>query len=107
MARLLARNTPEARGRNTANSSLLVTLNLQRNLNMKRILAAVSFAVLATPAFAAQISAPYEDTQNDRALPNVQTTGERGTTSRSNEGKSNSSEANPWKNDYNFIAPAL
>jgi len=63
---------------------------------MKRILAAVSFAILATPAFAVQISAPYEDTQNDRALPNVQTTGERGT-----------SEANPWKNDYNFIAPAL
>jgi opacity protein-like surface antigen len=74
---------------------------------MKRILAAVSFAVLATPAFAAQISAPYEDTQNDRALPNVQTTGERGTTSRSNERKSNSSETSPWANDYNFIAPAL
>jgi predicted membrane chloride channel (bestrophin family) len=72
---------------------------------MKRILAAVSFAVLATPAFAVQISAPYEDTQNDRALPNVQATGQRGTTSQ--EGKSNSSEANPWKNDYNFIAPAL
>ena len=47
---------------------------------MKRILAAVSFAVLATPAFAVQVSAPYEDTQNDRALPNVQTTGQRSTT---------------------------
>jgi len=70
---------------------------------MKRILAAVSFAVLATPAFAAQISAPYEDTQNDRALPNVQTTGERGATSQ----KSNSTQANPWANDYNFIAPSL
>ena len=68
---------------------------------MKRILAAVSFAVLATPAFAAQVSAPYEDTQNDRALPNVQTTGERGAS------KSNSTEANPWANDYNFIAPSL
>ena len=70
---------------------------------MKRILAAVSFAVLATPAFAVQVSAPYEDIQNDRALPNVQT-GERGTTSHS---KSNSTEANPWANDYNFIAPSL
>jgi len=67
---------------------------------MKRILAAVSFAVLATPAFAVQISAPYEDAQNDRALPNVQTTGERSKAS-------NSTEANPWANDYNFIAPSL
>ena len=67
---------------------------------MKRILAAVSFAVLATPAFAVQVSAPYEDTQNDRTLPNVQVKGE-------SSKKSNSSEANPWKNDYNFIAPAL
>ena len=69
---------------------------------MKRILAAVSFAVLATPAFAVQVSAPYEDTQNDRVLPNVQIKGER-----SNSAKSNSTEANPWANDYNFIAPAL
>ena len=69
---------------------------------MKRILAAVSFAVLATPVFAVQVSAPYEDTQNDRALPNVQTKGER-----SNSAKSNSSESNPWANDYNFTAPAL
>jgi len=71
---------------------------------MKRILAAVSFAVLATPAFAVQVSAPYEDAQNDRTLPNIQATGERGTTSHS---KSNSTEANPWANDYNFIAPSL
>ena len=74
---------------------------------MKRILAVVSFAVLATPAFAVQVSAPYEDTQNDRALPNVQTTGERSKASNSYEGKSNSTESNPWANDYNFIAPAL
>jgi hypothetical protein len=74
---------------------------------MKRILAVVSFAVLATPAFAVQVSAPYEDTQNDRALPNVQTTGERSKASNSYERKSNSTESNPWANDYNFIAPAL
>ncbi|HEY7239743.1 MAG TPA: hypothetical protein VH600_11280 [Burkholderiales bacterium] len=66
---------------------------------MKRILAAVSFAVLATPAFAVQVSAPYEDTQNDRVLPNVQIKGER-------SNASNSSDTNPWANDYNFIAPA-
>lgn len=65
---------------------------------MKRILAAVSFAVLAIPAFAAQVSAPYEDTQNDRALPNIQTRGDR-------DSKSNT-QSNPWANDYNFIAPA-
>jgi len=69
---------------------------------MKRVLVAVSFAALAVPAFAAGVSAPYEDTQNDRVLPNVQTKGERG-----NQAKSNSSEANPWANDYNFIAPSL
>jgi hypothetical protein len=81
--------------------------NLQRNLKMKRILAAVSFAVLATPAFAVEISAPYEDTQNDRVLPNIQTTAERSKASNSSERKSNSKETNPWANDYNFIAPAL
>ena len=69
---------------------------------MKRILVAVSFAALAIPAFAAGVSAPYEDTQNDRVLPNVQTKGER-----SDQAKSNSSQASPWANDYNFIAPAL
>ena len=67
---------------------------------MKRILVAVSFAALAIPAFAAQVSAPYEETQADRALPNIQVNGERSK-------KSNSTEANPWANDYNFIAPAL
>ena len=67
---------------------------------MKRILVAVSLAALAIPAFAVQVSAPYEDTQADRALPNVQVNAERSK-------KSNSSEANPWANDYNFIAPAL
>src|SRR6266850_76478 len=76
------------------------TFNLQRNLNMKRILVAASFAVLAIPAFAAEVSAPYEETQVDRALPNVQVNGERSK-------KSNSTESNPWANDYNFIAPAL
>jgi opacity protein-like surface antigen len=67
---------------------------------MKRNLVAVSLAVLAIPAFAADVSAPYEETQVDRALPNVQVKGE-------SSKKSNSTETNPWANDYNFIAPAL
>ena len=40
---------------------------------MKRIIAAVSFAVLAAPAFAVEIGAPYEQTQIDRQLPDVRT----------------------------------
>jgi hypothetical protein len=70
---------------------------------MKRTLAAISFAVLAIPAFAAEVSAPYEDTQNDRVLPNVQTRGERNSNPTNTQGKS---QSNPWANDYNFIAPA-
>jgi len=75
----------------------------ERKLNMKRILAAVSFAVLAIPAFAVQVSAPYEDTQNDRVLPNIQTRGERDSKPVNTQSKAQSS---PWANDYNFIAPA-
>ena len=70
---------------------------------MKRILAAVSLAVLALPAFAVQVSAPYEDTQNDRVLPNIQIRGERNSNTSNTQGKS---QSNPWANDYNFIAPA-
>jgi hypothetical protein len=69
---------------------------------MKRILVAASFALLAVPAFAVNVSAPYEETQADRAQPNIQTPtrGER-------DSKSSSQQSNPWANDYNFIAPAL
>jgi hypothetical protein len=38
---------------------------------MKRIIAALSFALLAAPVFAADIGAPYEQTVADMALPNV------------------------------------
>jgi len=71
---------------------------------MKRTLAAISFAVLAIPAFAVEVSAPYEDTQNDRVLPNIVIKGERSSNSSNTQGKS---QSNPWANDYNFIAPAL
>ena len=64
---------------------------------MKRILVAVSLAALVAPAFAAEISAPYEQTQVDRQLPNLP---QRSSTSTQTEG-------NVWANDYNFIAPAL
>jgi hypothetical protein len=62
---------------------------------MKRILVALSLAALAAPVFAAEISAPYEQSQVDRVLPNVQ---ERSTSTKT--------EANVWANDNNFIAPA-
>jgi hypothetical protein len=38
---------------------------------MKRIIAALSFTLLAAPVFAADIGAPYEQTVADMALPNV------------------------------------
>lgn len=38
---------------------------------MKRLFTAVSFAVLALPAVAAQIGAPYDQSEVDRALPQI------------------------------------
>lgn len=67
---------------------------------MKRIIAAVSFAVLAAPVFAAEVSAPFEQTQIDRIVPNVQERDDD-----ASAGSSNVKE-NVWANDYNFIAPA-
>jgi hypothetical protein len=65
---------------------------------MKRILVALSLAVLVAPAFAVETSAPYEQTQVDRQLPNLP--------ERANSA-STRTESNVWANDYNFIAPAL
>lgn len=59
---------------------------------MKRVIAAVSFAVLAVPAFAAQT--PFEQTELDRALPSVQ---EKASAARAVVRETP---------DYNFIAPA-
>jgi hypothetical protein len=69
---------------------------------MKRILVALSFAALAIPAFAVEISAPYEQAQVDRILPNVTTKSERATS-----GSTQKEGSNPWANDWNFIAPSL
>lgn len=38
---------------------------------MKRLIAAVSFAVLAVPAFAAEYGKPFEELDLDRALPQI------------------------------------
>jgi hypothetical protein len=60
---------------------------------MKRIIAAVSFAVLAAPAFAAESGAPYDQNLVDRALPNVHNPVVEEATG-------------VWAEDYSFIAPA-
>ena len=39
---------------------------------MKRLITAVSFAVLAAPALAAERGAPYDQSLADRALPQVE-----------------------------------
>ena len=75
---------------------------------MKRIIAAMSIAALAVPAFAfaAEVSAPYEKTQFDRTLPNVPNpaVGERA--SAGPTGALGGTAANgAWANDHNFISP--
>jgi hypothetical protein len=76
---------------------------------MKRIIAAISFAALAVPAFAfaAEISPPFEKTQFDRTLPNVQSPVE---TERASTGSTNAPSSGwasgVWANDPSFIAPA-
>lgn len=60
---------------------------------MKRLIAAVSFAVLSAPVFAVEVGAPYDQNLVDRALPNVQNPVVQEAT-------------DVWANDYSFIAPA-
>lgn len=60
---------------------------------MKRLIAAVSFAVLSAPVFAVEIGAPYDQNLVDRALPNVQNPVVEGATG-------------VWADDHSFIAPA-
>lgn len=64
---------------------------------MKRIIAAVSFAVLSAPVLAAEVSAPFEQTQFDRGLYNVEQNASSGNTAAENR---------VWEKDHNFIAPA-
>jgi hypothetical protein len=78
---------------------------------MKRIIAAVAFAVLAVPAFAfaAEISAPFEKTQFDRTLPNIQNP-PAAEQERASAGATNATGSpwatGAWANDHHFIAPA-
>lgn len=62
---------------------------------MKRIIAVLSLSLFAAPAFAQ----PYEKTQFDRGLYNVEQSASSGQT-MTNAGRS------VWANDHNFIAPA-
>jgi hypothetical protein len=84
---------------------------------MKRLIAAVSFALLATPALAD--SKPYEQLDVDRALPQIsvdRTQAAEGADTRSNAAIPAAASAGatgvsqkadgPWAKDHNFIAPA-
>lgn len=78
---------------------------------MKRIIAAISFAVLAVPAFAfaADTSAPYEKTQFDRMLPNVENpvAAEQASASAGpSSAASGRLATGAWSHDHNFISPA-
>ena len=93
---------------------------------MKRIIAAVSFAILAVPVFAAERGAPFEQTQLDRgALVGSANGASMGSGASSAGGSRTPYEqlrvdrgippytaphehagSNPvWANDFNFIAP--
>ena len=69
---------------------------------MKRLIAAVSFAVFAAPVLAANLGAPYEQTEFDRGL-SAQIDN---SASGSSTATSSSSATGVWANDYNFVAPA-
>jgi hypothetical protein len=89
---------------------------------MKRIITAVSFAVLAVPA----VAQPFEQTELDRAVPQIADNASAGASrSRTDRGlpfeqseldralagvsvkqRDARAAAQPWV-DYNFIAPAL
>ena len=64
---------------------------------MKRLIAAVSFAVFAAPVLAAEVGAPYEQTQFDRGLT---------THSTDNASSGSSNATSVWASDYNFVSPA-
>ena len=98
---------------------------------MKRFIAAISLAMLAAPAFAADAGAPYEQLNVDRALPNLperrSPVAASGATRSERQSASNVQGASnlhngsnvapnvnggsiwatgPWANDHHFIAPA-
>ena len=93
---------------------------------MKRLIAAVSFAVLAVPAVAAEYGKPFEQLDLDRALPQLNISGAQSSGQATQVASSGSTRSDveiavdasnvestghsglatgPWANDYNFIAP--
>lgn len=93
---------------------------------MKRIIAAVSFAVFAVPAFAAERGAPFEQTQFDRGFLAEHASGASSPTSGASAGGGRTTyeqvqidrgvppytlphehavKDSVWGNDQNFIAP--
>jgi hypothetical protein len=64
---------------------------------MKRIIAAVSLAALSVPVLAAEVAAPYEQTQFDRGIYNVEQNASAGASGYA---------TGAWAQDHNFIAPA-
>jgi hypothetical protein len=64
---------------------------------MKRILVALSFAVIAAPAFALDSTLPYEQTQFDRGLYNLEQRASSGSTQ---------AQDSAFAGDHNVIAPA-
>lgn len=78
---------------------------------MKRIIAAVSFALLASPAFALDIGKPFEQLDIDRALPNISDNlpafAAAGASTRSDSeiATQRNDAGSPWANDHNFVAP--
>jgi hypothetical protein len=93
---------------------------------MKRLIVAAALAALAVPAFAVETGKPFEQTELDRALPqiNVPAPAQRSVDSASlpyeqsevdrmlptfDTGRADFAAAggsqSPWANDWNFIAP--
>jgi hypothetical protein len=74
---------------------------------MKRIIAAVSFAAIAVPALAVEHGKPFEETELDRQLPqiNVPAPADKRTADTRTRA-ARTPESSPWANDWNFIAPA-
>jgi opacity protein-like surface antigen len=78
---------------------------------MKRFIAAVSLAVLATSAIAADVGKPFEQLDIDRALPNLSDSGRTQLAATAGGSRSDAEIAtdretvSPWANDPHFVAP--
>jgi hypothetical protein len=79
-------------------------------MTMKRLIAAVSFALITAPAFSVEIGKPYEQVDVDRALPNISESRTQvaasGATRSDREIATDERGGSVWAQDHNFIAPA-